>query len=176
MYFCSQRQRVKNFISNLYVLSKSYRFGMARIHSHRRGKSHSSKPTSRQALGWVTYSPDEITTLIVNLAKEGNTPSAIGIKLRDQYNIPLVKQITGKDILEVLRDNNLEPELPEELGRLLSRAKRLQTHLKIHKGDRKNVRSLELLEAKIHRLSKYYKKKKVLPLNWKYKAIIAQLT
>ena len=53
---------------------------------------------------------------------------------------------------------------------------RLQNHLKTNKGDRKNVRSLELLEAKIHRVSKYYKTRNVIPKDWKYKAMVAQLT
>jgi small subunit ribosomal protein S15 len=37
------------------------------------------------------------------------------------------------------------------------------------------VRSLELIESKIHRLSKYYKLKGKIPRNWKYAAVIAQL-
>jgi small subunit ribosomal protein S15 len=37
------------------------------------------------------------------------------------------------------------------------------------------VRSLELIEAKIHRLSKYYKRTGKIPGNWKYSAVIAQL-
>jgi small subunit ribosomal protein S15 len=148
---------------------------MTRIHSHRRGKSHSTQPTSRRPLSWVTYSPDEITTLIVKLAKDGYTPSAIGIKLRDEYNIPLVQPVIGKGIVEVLAENGVKISLPEELERLLSKAKKLQTHLKSHKADHTNVRSLELVEAKIHRLSKYYKRKDILPLNWKYSAVIAQL-
>ncbi|HEX2014524.1 MAG TPA: 30S ribosomal protein S15 [Nitrososphaera sp.] len=47
--------------------------------------------------------------------------------------------------------------------------------MKIHNSDHRNVRSLELVEAKIHRLSKYYKRKGKLPQNWKYAAVIAQL-
>ncbi|MGH9992676.1 MAG: 30S ribosomal protein S15, partial [Nitrososphaera sp.] len=33
----------------------------------------------------------------------------------------------------------------------------------------------ELVEAKIHRLSRYYKRMGILPQNWKYAAVIAQL-
>jgi len=51
----------------------------------------------------------------------------------------------------------------------------LQNHLKANKGDRKNVRSLEMIEAKVHRLSKYYKKKNIIPKKWKYKSVVAQL-
>ena len=44
-----------------------------------------------------------------------------------------------------------------------------------HKNDRRNIRSLELIEAKVHRLSMYYKKIGRIPKNWKYKSVIAQL-
>lgn len=148
---------------------------MARIHAHRRGKSHSSRPTAVRTPQWVTYSPEEVATLIVKLAKEGLPQSEIGVRLRDEYNIPLVKPILGKPISQVLKENNLLPKSPEDLDRLLRRAKRLQDHLKASPADRKNVRSLELLEAKIHRLSKYYKRNGVLPADWKYSAVVAQL-
>ena len=141
----------------------------------RRGKSHSIRPTSKRVPSWVTYSPDEVITLIVKMAKEGLTPSEIGLRLRDEYGIPLVKPLLGKGILQVLEENNLKPKLPEDLDRLLQKAKRLQAQLKVHKSDRKNVRSLELLEAKIHRLSKYYKRIGWLPPTWKYSTVVAQL-
>lgn len=149
--------------------------GLARIHSHRRGKSHSIRPTSKRAPTWSTYSSDEIVTQIVKMAKNGLTPSEIGLRLRDEYSVPLVKLVLGKSILEILEENGLRPSLPEELDRLIKKAKRLQEHLKAHKGDRKNVRSLELLEAKIHRLSKYYKSRGLLPEDWKYTTVVAQL-
>jgi small subunit ribosomal protein S15 len=51
----------------------------------------------------------------------------------------------------------------------------LQKHLRTHNSDHRNVRSLELIESKIHRLSKYYKKIGKIKKNWKYAAVIAQL-
>ncbi|MFN3621711.1 MAG: 30S ribosomal protein S15 [Nitrososphaerales archaeon] len=148
---------------------------MARIHSHRKGKSHSTRPTSKRVPSWVTHSPEEVEALIVKLAKSGLKPSEIGAKLRDEYNIPLVKPLLGKSVTEVLKENNLLSDLPEDLERLIARARRLQEHLKVNKSDRKNVRSLELIEAKIHRLSKYYKRIGRINPNWKYSAVIAQL-
>ena len=38
------------------------------------------------------------------------------------------------------------------------------------------LRSLELIEAKIYRLSKYYKKIGILPQDFKYSAVVAQLS
>ncbi|MEM3074304.1 MAG: 30S ribosomal protein S15, partial [Nitrososphaerales archaeon] len=88
--------------------------------------------------------------------------------------IPLVKPLVGT-VTAVLKDNNLLSDLPEDLERLIIRAKRLQEHLKVYRSDRKNVRSLELLEAKIHRLAKYYKRIGRISPDWKYSAVIAQL-
>jgi len=51
----------------------------------------------------------------------------------------------------------------------------LQKHLKVNKKDNRNIRSLELIEAKVHRLSVYYKKIDRIPQKWKYKSVIAQL-
>ncbi|RMF30394.1 MAG: 30S ribosomal protein S15, partial [Candidatus Nitrosothermus koennekii] len=89
--------------------------------------------------------------------------------------IPLVKPIVGKSISEILEENGIKSEFPEDLSNLLKKALRLQQHLREHPTDRNNIRSLELIEAKIHRLSKYYKRKGLLPRKWKYTAAIAQL-
>lgn len=148
---------------------------MARMHSHRHGKSHSTRPTSKRTPSWISFSSEELTTAIVKLAKEGLTASQIGQRIRDEYNVPLVKAVMGKSIAEVLRENKASSSRPEDLERLLKRAQHLQSHLKVHRGDRKNIRSLELLEARIHRLAKYYKSKEILPEDWKYAAVVAQL-
>ncbi len=148
---------------------------MARIHSHRHGKSHQTRPTSKRAPSWLTYSADEVVSLVIKLAKDGRGPSQIGVMLRDEYGIPLVKQVTGKSVLDILRENKTITGLPEDLQNLLNRAQKVKSHLEIFKGDHKNVRSLELVEAKIYRLSEYYKKLGTIPADFKYKAIIAQL-
>ena len=149
---------------------------MARIHSHRHGKSHQTRPTSKRPPSWLTYSPDEVVALTIKMGKEGLTPSQIGIRLRDEYAIPLVKPIVGKSISELLKENKLAPAIPEDLQNLLDRAKRVQSHLAAFKSDRRNVRSLELIEAKIYRLTKHYKKIGLLPGDFKYAAVVAQLT
>jgi small subunit ribosomal protein S15 len=148
---------------------------LARIHSHRRGKSHSTRPSSKRSPTWVNYSQDEITAQIAKFIKEGLSPSEIGLRLRDDYSIPSVKTFLGKAIKEVLAEDKTKKALPEDLSNLVQRAARLKAHLENAHADRKNVRSLELLEAKIHRLSNYYKIQNELPLNWKYSAAVAQL-
>lgn len=148
---------------------------MARIHVHTHGKSHSIRPTSKSSPSWVNQNPDQVSALVVKMSKDGLTPSDIGIKLRDEHAIPLVKQVVGKTVTEVLAANNIKSDMPEDLDRLVHKAVGLQKHLKAHNSDHRNVRSLELVEAKIHRLAKYYKRNGRLAPSWKYAAVIAQL-
>jgi small subunit ribosomal protein S15 len=153
----------------------SYLAIMARIHVHTHGKSHSIRPTSQSSPSWLNQSTDQVSSIVVKLAKDGLSPSEIGLKLRDEQGIPLVKRVLGKSMIEVLAENNIKPEMPEDLDKLVKKALGLQKHLKVHNSDHRNVRSLELVEAKVHRLSKYYKSTGKLPKNWKYAAVIAQL-
>jgi small subunit ribosomal protein S15 len=148
---------------------------VGRVHSHRHGKSHSIRPVTPSTSTWVKQNPGEIEDLIVKYAKEGLRPSEIGIKLRDQHSIPLTRQIVKKSVTQILEQKGVKPDMPEDLNNIVTKALGLQKHLKEHKSDRRNVRSLELLEAKVHRLSSYYKEIGRIPKTWKYKAVIAQL-
>ena len=162
-------------ISNIYIRIEVFIEDMARIHAHTHGKSHSIRPTSKDTPPWLTESHGKVSSLIVGLSKEGLVPSEIGLRLRDQYGIPLAKPILGKSITDVLFENDIRREMPEDLERLVMKALALQKHLRAHNSDHRNVRSLELIESKIHRLSKYYKKMGKLKKTWKYAAVIAQL-
>ena len=148
---------------------------MGRMHTHRHGKSHSIRPATLRAPSWITLTPAEIEALVIKYAKDGLTPSQIGIKLRDQHAIPLVKPIINKSVTDVLRENKLLPEIPEDLNNIVMKAVNLQKHLKDNKSDSRNVRALELVEAKVHRLSTHYKKTGDIDQKWKYKSVVAQL-
>ena len=148
---------------------------MGRMHTHRHGKAHSIRPAILQTPSWITLSSKEIGELVIKYSKEGLTPSQIGIKLRDQHSIPLIKAIAKKGIGEILEENDLKSEMPEDLENIVKKAVGLQKHLKVNKGDRRNIRSLELIEAKVHRLSVYYKRIERIPKTWKYKSVVAQL-
>ena len=148
---------------------------MGRLHTHNHGKSHSTRPLTLKMPSWVSQSPKEIEELIVKYGKDGLTSSNIGMKLRDQHSIPLVRPIIKKTITEVLEANDLKLEIPDDLNNIVQKAVGLQKHLKTHKSDNRNNRSLELIEAKVHRLSTFYKKTGRIPKNWKYKSVVAQL-
>ncbi len=141
-----------------------------------KGKSHSTRPVSKRPPSWCKYQPEEVEALVIKLAKEGQPPSRIGTILRDQYAIPLVKPITGKTVTQILKEAGLAPSTPEDLGELLKKAARLSAHLEKNKKDLHNKRALQLIEAKIHKLARYYKREGVLPSDWKYEPKIASIT
>jgi len=141
-----------------------------------KGKSHSIRPVSRRSPNWCKYQPEEVEAFIIKLAKEGHSLSSIGTILRDQYAIPLVKPITGKSISATLRASDLMPSMPEDLSDLIKKAKSLAVHMEKNKKDLHNKRSMQVIEARIHKLSRYYKREGVLPQNWKYVAKIASVT
>jgi small subunit ribosomal protein S15 len=140
-----------------------------------KGKSHQIRPVSKRPPNWCRYQPEEVEAQIVKLAKEGNSPSRIGTILRDQHAVPLAKPVIGKTIMKVLKENELAPSMPEDLASLLKKAESVRLHLEKNRSDLYNRRAMQLIEAKIHKLSRYYKRIGVLPSNWKYEAKIASL-
>jgi len=145
------------------------------MHIRRRGASHSTRPVVMKKPDWVELSKEEVEEMALKLAREGRYPSEIGRILRDEYGIPSFKQITGKKLVKFLKEKGVNYEYPEDLARLIEKAKNLTKHLKQNKKDYKNKHSLELIEAKIHRLSKYYKRIGVLPKDWRYRTIVAKI-
>jgi len=101
--------------------------------------------------------------------------SAIGTILRDQYAIPLVKPITGKSISETLKASNLAASMPEDLFNLVKKAQGLAVHMDKNKKDLHNKRNMQIIEARIHKLSRYYKREGVIDKKWKYEAKIASI-
>jgi len=141
-----------------------------------KGKSHSIRPVSRRPPNWCKYQPEEVEAFVIRLAKEGHSLSSIGTILRDQYAIPLVKPITGKSVTEILRGAALAPSMPEDLSNLIKKAASLAVHMEKNKKDLHNKRSMQMIEARIYKLSRYYKREGVLPKNWKYEAKVASVT
>ena len=148
---------------------------MARIHARRKGKSGSKHPIRKQHPEWSALNPREVEAHVIELAEAGKSTSEIGMILRDQYAVPDVKIATGKKITEILEKNNIKPEIPEDLRNLIKTALQLKKHLDVHKKDLKNKRNLQLTEAKIRRLVKYYHREKKLPEDWKYNLEQAKL-
>ena len=141
---------------------------MARRYSGKHGKHGSKKPFRKTKPSWVRYDAKEIEQLILKLAKTEKTPSQIGLILRDSYGIPDVQKITTKKITQILKENKLLQEFPEDFIALMKKQIKLIKHLATHKKDMPSKRGLQLTESKIKRLTKYYKEIGKLPADWKY--------
>ncbi len=148
---------------------------MARMYSRKRGKSGSKHPLKKTKKVWLRYSDKEVEQLIVKLAKQGNTQSKIGIVLRDTYGVPDVRIVLSKKIGQVLDENKLKPNLPDDLMALIRKELDIFKHLEVNKKDMPAKRGLQLTESKINRLVKYYKKKGILDKNWVYDRSKAKL-
>jgi small subunit ribosomal protein S15 len=148
---------------------------MARLHAKRKGKSGSTRPFLKTNPEWVAMEKAEIEEMIVRLHQEGLLAAGIGTRLRDAYGVPNVRLATGKSVTQILAEKNAKSALPEDLASLIKRAASLQTHISEHKKDLSNKRGLQLIEARIRRLSKYYKREGVLPSDWDYSAKLAEL-
>jgi small subunit ribosomal protein S15 len=147
---------------------------MARMHARRRGKSGSVRPLRTEAPEWSNKDPSEIEKTIIDLRKEGMSSAGIGLVLRDKYGVPSVKLATGKKIEQVLAENGLAPEIPEDLRNLIVKALGMRKHLDENKKDIHNKRQLHLTEAKVRRLGKYYVKSGKMPKDWTYKPDTAE--
>jgi small subunit ribosomal protein S15 len=145
------------------------------MHTRTKGKSGSTHPLREKHPEWSSLNPREIEGRILELAKAEKTTSEIGMILRDQYAVPDVKIATGKTITQILEQNKITQELPEDLQSLIKTALKLKKHIDQHKKDFKTKRSLSLTESKIRRLMKYYRREQRLPKGWKYSLDQAKL-
>jgi small subunit ribosomal protein S15 len=127
-----------------------------------------SERRKRAGVRLSELSGSEVEELVVKLAKEGTPLSKIGIILRDQHAIPSVKGSTGKSVKQILDAHDIKPELPEDLTNKIRKAVALYSHLDRNPRDFGSKRALEVVEAEINKLAKYYRRKKVLPPDWRY--------
>jgi len=148
---------------------------MSRMHSQRKGSSGSKKPVLDKSPEWVQQSAEEIKDLVAKLAGEGMSMAKVGLVLRDQYAVPNVKLATGKTVKEICAEKGVKFELPEDLQALMKRAVQMTGHIKANPKDLHNLRGRQLMESKIRRLVKYYKREGVIPQTWSYSLETAAL-
>lgn len=141
---------------------------MARMHSRKKGSSRSRPPSVVKSPEWCDTSKEELEKIVMRLHDSGLPSSKIGLTLRDQYGVPNVKLILGKNLSRYLKGQGALPEVPEDLTNLMRRALHIRKHLKANDKDIHNKRSLQLIESKIRRLVRYYHDSGKLALSWKY--------
>ena len=73
----------------------------------------------------------------------------------------------GRETSALIRCTGLAPALPEDLYHLIKKAVSVRKHLERSRKDKDAKFRLILIESRIYRLARYYKKTKQLPANWK---------
>ncbi|XP_041366517.1 40S ribosomal protein S13 [Gigantopelta aegis] len=146
---------------------------MGRMHNPGKGISQSALPYRRSVPTWLKLTSEDVGEQIYKLAKKGLTPSQIGVILRDSHGVAQVRFVTGNKILRLLKAKGLAPDIPEDLYCLIKKAVNIRKHLERSRKDRDAKFRLILVESRIHRLARYYKKKKVIAPNWKYESSTA---
>ena len=141
---------------------------MTRMHSDGRGVSGSSKPVDAKQPEWIDYDAEEVKDLVVRLREDGFDPAQIGLKLRDEYGIPDVKQITDKKVTEILEEEDVAPDIPEDLKNLVEKAENMKEHLDENHNDQEAERQLELTEAKVRKVADYHREEGNIPEDWEY--------
>mmetsp|Transcript_104020 Transcript_104020/g.335298 ORF Transcript_104020/g.335298 Transcript_104020/m.335298 type:complete len:152 (-) Transcript_104020:66-521(-) len=141
---------------------------MGRVYGNGKGMASSALPYRRKPPTWVKMKTEDVCDHICKLAKKGLAPSQIGVTLRDSFGIPQVRSVTGNKILRILKANGLAPTLPEDMYFLIKKAVAIRKHLDKNRKDKDSKFRLILVESRIHRLARYYKRVKSLPATWKY--------
>lgn len=140
------------------------------MHKEAHGSSGSSKPVDKENPDWVEFEEDEIIEIVLELREEGYDPAQIGLRLRDQYGIPSVKQATGKKLTEILEEEDAAPETPEDLKNLVEKAESIQDHVDDNPSDEQAQRQLELTKAKVRKVADYHREEGNIPEDWEYEA------
>jgi small subunit ribosomal protein S15 len=140
---------------------------MARLHSKKGGKSGSKRIVGKE-LPANTMKPDEIEKIILKLAKEGNNATAIGLILKKEHQVPSVRAVCNKTLTDILKENGIKIDYPDDILTLIKRAVKMRKHLATNNRDTHNKTKSIHVESKIRRLARYYTDKGKLPADWKY--------
>lgn len=127
-----------------------------------------AKKKSSKAPEAGSMSKQELEEIVVSLANAGHSPSKIGLILRDEHNIKDFSVETGMGIQQVLKENKLLGEMPEDLLNLIRRSVVLYNHLQKNKKDFSAKHGYEITVSKIRRLTKYYSRNNKIPQGWAY--------
>ena len=106
---------------------------------------------------WVKIKEPELKKIIVKLA-EKNSPSKIGLILRDQYGIPTTR-IFGKKLKKYLTEQGIEKN--EDLENAEKKVNNLKEHLKNNITDRSAKHKLQKAQSRLNIIRKYFGIEKV---------------
>lgn len=99
---------------------------------------------------WMKAKPAEVEKIIIDLAKEGNSPAKIGLILRDKHGIPKVELLKMK-ITDVLNKEGIVFKTEKNICD--TKIEGLKQHIAVNKHDYTAKRSIAKQMWKIKKLS-----------------------
>ena len=140
------------------------------MHTGGHGKAKSRKPEVEMGRmpEDVTATKHQLEEEIVKYAKQNVHQAQIGQMLKEKHGVKYVKQVFGKRLGEILTEKGVNTAFPQDFLDLIKKAVVMRTHIKANHKDVYSKTRLQRIESKIWRLTKYYKKEGIIPLEWKY--------
>jgi small subunit ribosomal protein S15 len=139
---------------------------LARLHTRKHGKSKSRKPA--QADVRLDADKAKVEKAILEYSKEGLSAAAIGQRIKEKHDAGYLKPLLGKRLNQFLMEKGTKKTIPDDMMALMRKAVGMHKHLDANKRDVYGRLRLARVEAKIWRLSKYYRESGKLPVDWKY--------
>ena len=102
---------------------------------------------------WVKLKESELKKIIIELSKK-NSPSKIGLILRDQYGIPTTK-IFGKKLKYYLEEAGINKN--EDLDNAEKKVDGLKDHLKNNITDKSAKHKLQKAQSRLNIIRRYFK-------------------
>lgn len=115
-------------------------------------KSEKEDVKTSEKSSWIKTKPAELEKIVIDLAKQGNSPAKIGVILRDKHTIPKAK-LLGKKITKILIDNNVSYIKDKDIA--AKKIEKLKAHLEKQKSDYCAKKSLAKNLWLLHSLNKY---------------------
>lgn len=139
---------------------------MARLHTRKHGKSKSRKPAPADVKSDADVS--KVEKAIMEYSKQGISGAMIGQRVKEKHGAGYLKPLLGKRLGQFLAEKGVVKALPDDLMSLMRKAVGMHKHLDANHRDVYGRIRLIRVEAKIGRLSKYYRGTGKLPADWKY--------
>lgn len=107
--------------------------------------------TKTEKPDWVKMKPAELEKLIIDLGKQGESPSKIGMLLRDKHGIPKAK-LLGKRITHILNEAKIKFKTDKEI--VQAKIKNIERHSALNHHDHTAHRAKSKHLWVVHKLEK----------------------
>ncbi len=101
---------------------------------------------------WIKTKPAELEKIVIDLAKQNNSPAKIGLILRDKYGIPKVK-LLGQKITRILKKAKIDYITEKNI--IEKRIVKIKAHIEKNKYDHTAKRASIKKLWHLHNINKY---------------------